>query len=248
MTPPGPFPTRRQEFWAGARATLPLIVGAIPFAIIFGALSSTNGLSAGGALAMSALVYAGSAQFIAANLLATGTNAALILLTTFVVNLRHTLYAATLAPHLKQLPQRWLVPLGFWLTDETFVVVVTRYRRPDAAPYKHWYHLGSALSMYSNWILCTAVGVLAGQYIRDPQSWGLDFALIVTFIGMLVPFVRSRPALLAVLSAGAVAVLTYSWPNKLGLIVAALAGVAAGVLAELRLGGGAPPARPDPGP
>ncbi|HUS17963.1 MAG TPA: AzlC family ABC transporter permease [Chloroflexia bacterium] len=229
------YPTRAQEFWAGARATVPLIIGAIPFAIIFGALSSTSGLSAGGALAMSALVFAGSAQFIAANLVAGGTSVALILLTTLVVNLRHILYSATLAPYLKHLPQRWLVPLGFWLTDETFVVVVTRYRQPDAAPYKHWYHLGSALFMYGNWLLCTALGVLAGQYIQDPQNWGLDFAMIVTFIGMLVPFVRNRPVLVAVLVAGLIATLTYSWPNKLGLIAAALAGVTAGVLAETRL-------------
>jgi predicted branched-subunit amino acid permease len=135
---------------------------------------------------------------------------------------------------MKHLPQRWLLPLGFWLTDETFVVVVSRYSRPDDSPYKHWYHLGSALFMYTNWVLCTLIGVLAGQHIRDPQSWGLDFAMIVTFIGMLVPFVRNRPGLVAVLVAGVVAALTYSLPNKLGLILAALLGVLAGVLAEAR--------------
>ncbi|HMA35510.1 MAG TPA: AzlC family ABC transporter permease [Chloroflexia bacterium] len=225
-------PSRAREFWGGVQATGPLVVGAIPFAIIYGAVASTSGLSPLGAVAMSALVFAGSAQFIAANLLAAGTSVALILLTTLVVNLRHLLYAATLAPHLKHLPQRWLLPLGFWLTDESFVVVVSRYRQPDAAPYKHWYHLGSALFMYTNWIGCTVLGVLAGQHIQDPQSWGLDFAMIVTFIGMLVPFIRSRPVLVAVLAAGISATLTYSWPNKLGLIAAALLGVGAGVIAE----------------
>lgn len=239
-------PSRRSEFWAGARATLPLIVGAIPFAIIFGALAATGGLSPGATMAMSAFVFAGSAQFIAANLLATGTSAALIILTTFVVNLRHMLYAATLAPYVKHLPQRWLLPLGFWLTDETFVVVVTRYHQPDASPYKHWYHLGSALSMYSNWVLCTLLGIVAGQYIANPQSWGLDFALVVTFIGMLVPMVRTRPVLVAVLAAGVVAVLTNSLPNRLGLIVAALAGVTAGMIAESLLPAAPAPELPEP--
>jgi 4-azaleucine resistance transporter AzlC len=232
--PPLTHPTRRGEFWAGVKATFPLVVGAIPFGIIFGALATTSGLSAGGALAMSVFVFAGSSQFIATNLIATGTGAVIIILTTFVVNLRHALYAATLAPYMKHLPQRCLLPLGFWLTDETFVVVVSRYSRPDDSPYKHWYHLGSALFMYTNWLLCTLIGVLAGQRIRDPQSWGLDFAMIVTFTGMLVPSVRNRPALVSVLVAGTVAALTYSLPNKLGLILAALLGVLAGVLAEAR--------------
>ncbi len=225
-------PTRAREFWAGIRATLPLIIGAIPFAIIFGVVSSAGGLSLWGVLGMSAFVFAGASQFIAANLLAAGTSAAIIVLTTFVVNLRHALYSATLAPYVRHLPQRWLLPLGFWLTDETFVVVVARYKAPDASPYKHWYHLGSAVSMYTNWIACTLVGVLAGQHIQNPQNWGLDFAMIVTFIGILMPSVRNRPVLVAVAVAGIVAVLTYSWPNELGLIVAAMLGVTAGVLAE----------------
>ena len=229
-----PTPTRRREFWAGAQATVPLIIGAIPFAIIFGALAATAGLSPLGTLGMSAFVFAGSAQFIGVNLLAAGAGAAVIILTTLIVNLRHVLYSVTLAPYLKHLPQRWLLPLAFWLTDETFAVVITRYRQPDSSPYKHWYHLGSALSMYTNWLACTLIGVLIGQRIADPQSWGLDFAMVVTFIGLLVPFVRNRPTLVAVLVAGCCAVLTYSWPNKLGLIVTALAGVAAGVWAETR--------------
>jgi 4-azaleucine resistance transporter AzlC len=245
-------PTRGSEFWAGARATIPLVVGATPFAIIFGALAATGGLSAGATIAMSAFVFAGSAQFIAANLVASGTSAGLIILTTLIVNLRHMLYAATLAPHVKHLPQRWLLPLGFWLTDETFVVVVTRYNQPDQSPYKHWYHLGSAVFMYGNWQVWTLVGIFAGQHIADPQSWGLDFALVVTFIGMLVPMVINRPVLAAVLAAGAVAVLANGLPNRLGLIVAALAGVAAGMVAE-SLQGPAPavpeiPQTTDPGP
>jgi len=200
----------------------------------------TPGFS-GAAMAMSIFVFAGSAQFIGENLIHAGANPAIIILTTFVVNLRHTLYGATIGPRMKHLPQRWLIPLGFWLTDETFVVVVSRYNAPDDSPYKHWYHLGSAIFMYLNWNLCTLVGILAGQRIQNPQDWGLDFALYVTFIGMLVPFIKNRPALISVVVAGVVAAATYSLPNKLGLILAALAGVAAGVIAESRQGESAAP-------
>jgi 4-azaleucine resistance transporter AzlC len=224
--------TRHSEFWAGFKDTFPLVVGGIPFGIIFGALAVTSGLSEGGAAAMSAFVFAGSAQFIAAGLVASGVSVGFIVLTTFVVNLRHLLYSATLAPHMTHLPQRWLAPLAFWLTDESFVVVVSRYAKNDDSPFKHWYFLGSAIFMYVNWQLCTYIGIWTGRSIPNPANWGLDFAMIVTFIGMLVPFVRKKPALVAALAAGSVAIGLNFLPNKLGLMAAALAGIGAGMITE----------------
>lgn len=221
--------TRGREFRAGIRATFPLVVGAVPFGIIFGAVAVNSGLSAPAAQAMSLFVFAGSAQFIGAGLVAGGAGLAIIILTTFVVNLRHALYSVSLAPHMKHLPQRWLLPLGFWLTDESFVVVIDRYTRRDKSPFKHWFFLGSAVFMYVNWQVCTFIGIRAGQAIPNPQSWGLDFALPVTFIGMLMPSLRSRPMLLSALAAGATAILLHGLPNQLGLIAAALTGVGAGV-------------------
>ncbi|KAA3648490.1 MAG: branched-chain amino acid ABC transporter permease [Chloroflexi bacterium] len=223
-------PTRRGEFWAGAKATIPLIVGAIPFGIIFGALAVRSGFSPAGAAGMSFFVFAGSSQFIATSLAAGGATTLFIVLTTFVVNLRHALYSATLGPYVKHLPQRWLLPLGFWLTDESFVVAVQRYRAEDSSPYKHWFFLGSAVFMYANWNLCTWIGIFTGQAI--PPEWGLEFAMVVTFIGMLVPLIIGRPTLVAVFVAGVTAVLANNLPNRLGLLVAAMLGILAGVLAE----------------
>ena len=232
VQPAAPATTRRSEFWAGLKATLPLVVGAIPFGIIFGAVAVNSGISAWATAGLSAFVFAGSSQFVATGLVASGAGLAIIVLTTFVVNLRHGLYSVTLAPFMKHLPQRWLLLLGFTLTDETFLVVVDRYNQRDPSPYKHWYHLGSAVIMYSNWQLCTWIGIVAGQALPNPAGWGLDFALVVTFIGMLVPGLRSRPAVACALAAGAAAIVCASLPNKLGLIVATLAGVAAGMIAE----------------
>ncbi|MBW8012171.1 MAG: AzlC family ABC transporter permease [Chloroflexi bacterium] len=225
-------PNRKSEFWAGVRATLPLVVGAIPFGLIFGAVAVTSGITPAGTSAMSAIVFAGSSQFIAAGLVASGASTAIIVVTTLVVNLRHALYAATLAPHMKHLPQRWLLPLGFWLTDESFLVTANRFDQADKSPFKHWFFLGSAIFMYSNWQIVTFIGIIAGQAIPDPRSWGLDFAMIVTFIGMLVPLVKNRPTLIAILVAGITALLSNNLPNQLGLIIAALLGILAGVVAE----------------
>ena len=238
MTPPTHMTTEpatasfRGEFLAGARDTIPLIVGAIPFGIIFGTLAQTSGVSFYAALAMSVFVFAGSAQFIALGLVAAGTALPMIIVTTLVVNLRHLLYTATLLPHLKRLSAMWKAALAFWLTDETFAVAVKRYAMPDGSKGKHWYQLGSSLAMYSNWILCTAVGLTAGQMFPGIRSWGLEFAMPATFIGMVVPYVVNRPMILSVTVAGITAVAANGLPHKLGLMAAALAGVAAGVVAE----------------
>ncbi|EDX87135.1 AzlC protein [Synechococcus sp. PCC 7335] len=232
---PPTHPTPRSEFWAGMRDIIPLIVGAIPFGIIFGTLATASGLSAHGTLAMSLFVFAGSSQFIAVGLIAAKTSWLLIVLTTFVVNLRHLLYAVSLLPYVKKLPQLWKVPMAFWLTDETFAVGVCRYESSAQSTFKHWYYLGAALAMYLNWQLCTLLGITVGQLVPNAADWGSDFAMSVTFIGMIVPYVKNKPMSIAVGIAGVTALLGYGLPHKLGLMVAAITGISAGMLCEKML-------------
>ncbi len=227
-----PQTVKRQEFVTGIRDTLPLLLGALPFGLIYGAIATTSGLSMTAAIMMSALVFAGSSQFIAVGLVAAQTPVAIIVLTTLIVNLRHMLYSATLLPYLKDLPQRWRIPLAFWLTDETFAVTVHRFQRSDSSPYKHWYQLGSSIVMYLNWQLWCFLGLLLGNRIPDAQSWGLDVAMPVTFIGMIIPFVKTVPVAVCVLTAAAASLLTLTMPYKLGIVVAAFAGIASGLLAQ----------------
>jgi 4-azaleucine resistance transporter AzlC len=223
---------RQQEFLSGLRDTLPLLLGALPFGLIYGAVAATSGLSFAAAIAMSAFVFAGSSQFIAIGLVAAQTPVAIIVLTTLIVNLRHMLYSATLLPYLKDLPQRWRIPLAFWLTDETFAVSVHRFQRNDSSSCKHWYQLGSSIAMYLNWQLWCFLGLVLGNRIPDAQSWGLDVAMPVTFIGMIIPFVKTLPVALCVLTAGAASLLTLAMPYKLGILVSAFAGIAAGLMAQ----------------
>ncbi|NEQ50356.1 MAG: AzlC family ABC transporter permease [Leptolyngbya sp. SIO3F4] len=223
------------EFWAGAQQTIPLIVGAIPFGIIFGTLAQASGLSFAGAIGMSAIVFAGSSQFIALGLLGVGTPLGIIVLTTWVVNLRHLLYAVSLVPYVKHLSQAWKLPLGFWLTDENFMVAIQRYRQDDPSPYKHWFQLGSALAMYANWQLCTLIGLTLGQSIPNASAWGLDFAMVATFIGMTIPYLTNRPMVATVFVSGITALLAHGLPHQLGLMVAAIAGILTGIFTENHL-------------
>ena len=214
----------------------PLVVGAVPFGILYGTLAASSGLSFAAGLAMSILVFAGSSQFIAIGLVTAGTALPLIILTTLVVNLRHLLYSASLVPYVQQLPQVWKLPIGFWLTDEAFAVAIVRYSQPDRSAYKHWYYLGGAALMYFNWLLCTLIGLTIGRLIPNAANWGLDFAMSVTFIGMVIPYLKSQPMYGAVIVAGLVSLLAHGLPNQLGLMVAAIAGITAEVALEKMAG------------
>lgn len=226
--------SRSHLFYRGLRDSVPMQVGIAPFGIIFGTLAGVGGLSLLQAVGMSALVYAGSAQFIVISLLGSGASAAVILLTTLIVNLRHVLYSATLQPHVSALPQRWRLLLAFWLTDETFAVVQRFYRVHGRMPQAHWYWLGVATALYACWVGSSLVGVLFGQAVPDMAGWGLEFAMLATFIGIVVPMLRNRPQIAAALVAAAVALLTYDLPYKLGLMAAAFSGIVAGVVLERR--------------
>ena len=203
-----PESVQKKELLSGARDTFPLLLGALPFGLIYGAVAATSGVSMLAAVAMSAFVFAGASQFIAVGLVAAQTPVAIIVLTTFIVNLRHMLYSATLLPYLKNLPQKWRIPLAFWLTDETFAVTVHRFQKNDSSACKHWYQLGSSIAMYLNWQFWCFLGLALGNRIPDAQSWGLDVAMPVTFIGMIIPFVKTMPIAVCVLTAGAASLLT----------------------------------------
>jgi branched chain amino acid efflux pump len=221
-----------KTFLAGARAEIPLLIGVFPFGMIYGALALNAGLSTSAAQMMSSIVFAGSAQFITAQLVHELTPGFVIVLTIAVVNLRHMLYSASLAPYLAGIPTRWKVLLSYLLTDEAYAPTILHYEKEGTTPYAHWFLLGAGFSLWFTWQVSTALGIFLGTAI--PESWSLDFALPLTFIAMVVPVLKNQPAIAAALSAGAVALVAYPLPYKLGLILAALVGILIGSLLEGR--------------
>ncbi len=235
--------SRRQvvvsEAARGLRAVLPILVGVIPFGMIYGALALQAGIPPGMAQAMSAVVFAGSAQFITTQLVAQSAPGVVIVLTVAIVNLRHALYSASLAPYLKSLRPAWKWLLAYLLTDEAYAVTVTYYSKSqppggsgEVEDHRHWYFLGSGLGLWSTWQLSTAAGIRLGTVV--PASWTLDFTLALTFIALVVPILEDRANWAAALAAGVTALLAFSLPYKLGLIAAALVGVLVGMLVEGR--------------
>ena len=204
--------------------------------MIYGALALNAGLSRVAAQMMSSIVFAGSAQFITTQLVYEATPGLVIVLTIAVVNLRHMLYSASLAPYLASLSTRWKALLSYLLTDEAYAPTIIRYEKEGKSPYGHWFLLGAGLTLWTDWQISTALGIWLGAAI--PESWSLDFALPLTFIAMVVPVLRHLPAVAAALSAGVVALVAYPLPYQLGLIVAAFFGIAVGTMLEAQKSSG----------
>jgi 4-azaleucine resistance transporter AzlC len=223
---------RKTEFWNGIKDETPILLGVIPFGMIFGALAMDAHLSAVAAQAMSSVIFAGSAQFIAARLISGGASAVVIVMVVLVVNLRHALYSASLAPHVKHLGMPWKLLLSYLLTDEAYAVVITHYNKEGDSRDRHWYFLGAGLTLWLSWQISTAVGIFVGAQL--PQNWPLSFALPLTFIALVVPALKDRAGLAAAIVASVVGLLTINFPYKTGLVAAAVAGILTGLWLEKR--------------
>lgn len=217
---------RRQEFLAGLRGVAPILVGVMPFGLIYGVLAISAGLPTTMAQGMSLIVFAGSAQFITTQLRHEQAPLLVILFTAAVVNLRHLLYSASLAPYLQQLNRGWQALLAYLLTDEAYVVAITRYMAPGSKRYAHWYFFGTGCGLWLTWQTSTALGVFLGAQV--PEAWALDFTLPLTFIALIVPSLKDWATGATALVAGVVVLLALTMPLKLGLMTAIVTAIAVG--------------------
>lgn len=221
-----------QSFWAGVRAEIPLLIGVAPFGMIYGVLALEAGLGLAPAQMMSSIIFAGSAQFITTQLVREAVPGFIIVLTIAVINLRHMLYSASIAPYVCSLPMRWKVLLSYLLTDEAYAVTILHYEQEKTPANGHWFFLGAGLALWTTWQLSTAIGILLGTTL--PDSWPLDFALPLTFIAIVIPALKDRPTAAAACLAGVAALLAFGLPYKLGLMAAGLLGIAVGTFLEGR--------------
>jgi 4-azaleucine resistance transporter AzlC len=228
LQPTQPSPAR--EFAAGARDTIPMMIGAAPFGVIFGTLVAASPIALWHGQLMSLAVFAGSAQFIAIGMIAGNPSFAVIWATTLVVNLRHVLYSATLAPYVAHLPARWRWALAGVLTDEVFAVTYAHYQKRAPGETGPHYFFGSGLAMYLNWQACTLAGLLFGAAFPGLKSLGLDFAMVATFIAIIVPQLVALRFIAAAVASGVLSFAWQGWPYKLGLLAAVLVGVVVGMV------------------
>lgn len=224
--------TRQQEFWSGVRDEIPILLGVIPFGLIFGASAMASKIPAAAAQAMSSIIFAGSAQFIAAQLISASASGEVVLLVIFVVNLRHALYSASVSPYMSKLKSGWKYLLAYLLTDEAYAVTITHYNREGDAAFKHWYFLGAGLMLWTSWQISTAVGILIEKQI--PQNLPLSFFLPLTFIALVIPALKDRASIIAAFVAAIIALAGHGLPYGVGLLLGGFVGIGAGMLVESR--------------
>jgi 4-azaleucine resistance transporter AzlC len=218
--------TPRTQFFAGVIDLLPILLGVAPFGLIYGIAAINAGIPPLQAFLMSSIVFSGSAQFAATQLIANGALASVVIFSILVVNLRHVMYSATIAPHFKNLSIGWKSFLAYLLTDEAFAMTITRFNEDPDMPHKGWYFFGAGMSLWVTWQAATAVGVFAGGQI--PGSWSLDFTIALTFLALSIPSIRDRSTAVAAIVGGVAAVILRGMPFQLGLVTAAILGIAAG--------------------
>ena len=218
------------RFWNGVKQALPIVLGYIPVGFAYGVLAQKNGLGLFNTIAMSIIVFAGSSQLIGAGLFGAAASPFTLIFTTFVVNLRHMLMSAALAPKLKGW-KKWQIALfGYELTDETFALHTMRMAKKDPPKVETF---AVNITSQSSWIVGSLSGYLAGGQLTDVRPIGLDFALPAMFIALLVPqIVKPVYLMMALLAAGLSVTLYLLDFSQSHVIIATVVGATVGVGVE----------------
>ncbi|MFO1304155.1 MAG: AzlC family ABC transporter permease [Burkholderiales bacterium] len=218
-------------FRAGFVEMLPACVGLVPFGIVCGVGAAAAGASWLTSLGMSAIIFSGAAQIVAAQMLAANAPFLVIVLTTLVLGLRFLMYSAAIAPYLKPLPVRWQRALAFMLSDQVFAAAIRRFHMDDDRLAAGRHFMGSGFALWLAWQVSCMLGYFAGNLI--PSSWSLEFAVPLCFIALVAPLFRDVPSILAATSAGIAVLALAHLPMKLNLIAAGLIGILVGTVADL---------------
>ncbi|MEN6440193.1 MAG: AzlC family ABC transporter permease [Syntrophobacter sp.] len=225
----------RNRFWikdfaSAFKDALPLMFGLIPFGLAYGILSRHVGLTWPESFLMSLAVFAGASQFSALSLMQNGIEAGLIVFTTFLINMRHFLMSASLAPYLRDQGFARRALLAFGIADESYALSITRFMRTGSS----WsYLLGANSAIYVAWALTSGAGALLSGLITDPLKWGLDFAMPATFMVLLVPQLKSwKEFSVCAISATTAVIGSAYLPGKWFIIIATLAAISHGWIVE----------------
>ncbi len=219
------------NFVIGIKKSVPVVLGYIPIGMAFGILANQQGLSIFEILLMSSMVYAGASQFIATAMIASGVNAASIIFTVFLINLRHMLMSASLSPYFRKASSLIQAIISFGLTDETYAVDITHLK--ESAPSASFF-VGLHTVCYATWVISTVVGGMLGNMIPDPTRWGMDYALSAMFIALLCIHINDkRDVLVAVCSAAFSLLITAMSGGSWNVIISTILAATIGVSAEL---------------
>ena len=205
-----------------------MLLGIIPFGVITGVAMVASGIPPLVAMLMSILVFAGASMVASAQLLASNAPAALIVLTTLIINLRFMMYSASLRLHFARAPLAHRLAVAYLTADNVYGLMLGRFAEHPDDPGKFEYFLGAGLLVWAAWQAAVLAGILIGAGV--PAAWRLEFAAPLAFIAISIPFLRDRATIAAALAAGLAVVAFQEVPLRLNIVIAAFAGIAVGLL------------------
>lgn len=225
---PGRLQVSRATFLHAAAVSLPIVLGYLPIGAAYGILGAQAGLPLWVVVGMSLFVYAGSAQFIAVELIQLGASWSVLTLTTLFVNLRHLLLALALVPYFRKVGRGKLLFAGFGLTDESFAVNSAQFaggsHSVDAA-------LLVNLIGHIAWNAASFIGYFLSSFIPNPSQYGLDFALPAMFIALLFLQLKRKLHYVVLVVTGLLSLLLYQLGlEQWSVIIAAVVGAGVGAI------------------
>ena len=222
-----------KEAWRGLRASIPVMLGFIPFALVLGAQAAHKGFALLEVPMMTGLNFGGGSEFAALRLWTSPPHVALIVAMSALVNSRHILMGAAFAPYLQHLSKRKAIPALFFMCDESWAMALADAKQRSADRISLAYYLGVSVGLYLTWVIFTALGAFIGPALGDVERFGFDMAFTAVFLVLLRSMWKGAGASLPWIVSLIVAALTYLWLPGAWYVAA---GACAGLLSALLRG------------
>ena len=212
--------TKFNTFLKGTIDILPLMIPVVPFGIIFGAIGIELGFGPYLTYATSIIVFSGASQIVLLQLISAGASSLVAITSSSVVSTRHLLYGAVISQYLNHLSIYWKIGLSYLLTDQAFAVSNEYFKKNNENKNKHFHLLGSGLTLWFIWQLTTIIGIILGSIV--PEELGLTFTIPLTFLALLVNYLRSIDHVIVIVISGMMSVLLFEMPFKSYIIFSSL--------------------------
>jgi len=212
-------------FFRGVIDVLPLMIPVVPFGIIFGAIGIELGFGPYLTYASSIIIFSGASQIVIFQLISAGASTLVAITSSAVVSSRHLLYGAVVSQYLSHLSIYWKITLSYLLTDQAFAVSNEYFKKNEENKFKHYHLVGSGLTLWFIWQVTTIIGIVLGSIV--PDELGLSFTIPLTFLALLVTYLRSIDHLIVIILSGVSSILFFDIPFKAYIIfsgIVALAG------------------------
>ena len=219
----------------GIKTIWPLMIPGIPVGLVIGLVVAERGVPLFLGWSTSWIIFAGSSQLAAVELIGEGAGVAVIVLTVFFINARHIIYSAALRERFSAYPLWIRIVAPYLLIDQQFAVAETAPELVDPTPgYRLWHFLGAGAFMWTIWQCSVGAGILIGDLVRD--EWQLIFSVPLLFLGLMVLSIRNRAGVAAAVVGGTLAVVGSELPQGSGLLMAIVVGMTVGAVVDQRNG------------